>query len=213
MVALDVAAPDSLEEADTLRPHARALDGRGDSVAATIYWATLDTAFLFVVDSASGETVAKKPGSGRLQARVGNLRSTTLTIRLLPAADSVSAAGPLRDTVVASAPDSLSDSLAVLLQDTVTTPPAAVPLAGRPVVFAVTYPVGSTAVTLATSDTARAFVAVDTVLTKSTGIAAVRVRLLSGPPPDSVVVTAQARRAVGAPVPGSPVTFVVEFRP
>jgi hypothetical protein len=31
--------------------------------------------------------------------------------------------------------------------------------------------------------------------------------------PDSVVVTASAHRAVGTPVPGSPVTFVVRFRP
>ncbi len=215
VVAVDVAAPDSLEEADTLRPRARALDGRGDSVAVPIAWATLDTALLTVIDSTSGKTVAKKPGPvpGRLQAHVGNLRSSTLSIRLLAAADTLSAAGPLRDTVVVSTPDSLSDSLAVALQDTITTPPSAAPLAGRPVVFAITYPAGSTAVTLVTSDTARGLVTADTAFTKGSGIAAVKVRLVSGLRPDSVVVTAQARRAVGTSIPGSPVTFIVEFRP
>src|SRR2546430_16401553 len=32
VIALDVSAPDSLEEYDTLKPHARVLDGHGDSV-------------------------------------------------------------------------------------------------------------------------------------------------------------------------------------
>src|SRR5207247_4244733 len=44
VIALDVSAPDSLEEYDTLKPHARVLDGHGDSVAATVVWATADTA-------------------------------------------------------------------------------------------------------------------------------------------------------------------------
>jgi len=37
--------------------------------------------------------------------------------------------------------------------------------------------------------------------------------LIAGPLPDSVLVTASAHRAVGTPVPGSPVTFVVRFLP
>src|SRR5207247_2655407 len=32
VIALDVSAPDSLEEYDTLKPHARVLDGHGDAV-------------------------------------------------------------------------------------------------------------------------------------------------------------------------------------
>ena len=63
-----------------------------------------------------------------------------------------------------------------------------------------------------TSDTARAPVAADTVTT-TVGIAAVKLRLLDGPPPDSAVVTANAHRAVGTLVAGSPVTFVVRFLP
>jgi len=64
-----------------------------------------------------------------------------------------------------------------------------------------------------TSDTAHALVTVDTVITSGTGTAAVKARLLAPPPPDSVVITASARRATGAAVPGSPVTFVVRFLP
>src|SRR5207245_9566118 len=36
LVAIEVAAPDSVEELDTLRPQARALDGRGHAVSADI---------------------------------------------------------------------------------------------------------------------------------------------------------------------------------
>jgi hypothetical protein len=39
------------------------------------------------------------------------------------------------------------------------------------------------------------------------------VRLLGSPVPDSIVVKAIARRAVGGTVLGSPATFVVRFRP
>jgi hypothetical protein len=41
----------------------------------------------------------------------------------------------------------------------------------------------------------------------------VQVRLDAGGPPTSVLVTARATRLDGTPVPGSPLTFVVEFRP
>jgi hypothetical protein len=214
VVAIEVAAPDSAEELDTLRPQARALDGRGATVSAAIAWATVDTApILQVVDSTTGVTAALRPGTGRLQARVGSLRSNLLAIRVLPAADTVFAAGPTRDTVILSAPapDSLSDSLGVLLQDTTAAGPMNLP--GRPIVFALTtYPSGAGPASLVTSDTARALITTDTVVT-SAGLAAVKVRLLPGTRPDSVVVQAAATRAVGTAVAGSPVTFVVEFQP
>ena len=215
MVAIEVSVDSVVEELDTLRPHARALDGRGDSVAAPIYWASLDTN-LMVLDSATGLTVGTRTGTGRLQARTGNLRSNPLAIRVLAAADTLFARGRTVDTVTISAttpPDSLSDSLTVELADTVSTPPSAVPLAGRPITYAIAYPATPGPVTLVTSDTAHALVTVDTVITSSAGTAVVRARLLAPPLPDSVVVTASARRAVGTTVPGSPVTFVVRFLP
>ena len=211
VVAIEVSVDSVVEELDTLRPHARALDGRGDSVAALIYWASLDTN-LTVLDSATGLTVGTRPGNGRLQARAGNLRSNPLVIRVLAAADTLFATRRTVDTVTISAtspPDSLSDSLKVELADTT---PSVVPLAGRRITYSITYPAPGP-VTLVTSDTAHALVTVDTVITSGTGTAAVKARLLAPPPPDSVVITASARRATGAAVPGSPVTFVVRFLP
>jgi len=217
VVAISVAdVPDSLEELDTLRPIGVALDGRGDPVPATILWATFDTALLTVVNDTTGVMVARAGSAtpARIQASVGDLTSNPIAIRMLAAADTLFAAGPARDSVsLAAKPDSLSDSLKVRLQDTTATGP--VDLSGRPVAFALTVypgPGGGANVALVTSDTARAPVASDTVTT-ATGIAVVKLRLLAGPLPDSAVVTAAARRAIGTAVPGSPITFVVRFLP
>src|SRR5439155_26520740 len=67
-------------------------------------------------------------------------------------------------------------------------------------------------VALVTSDTARAPLAADTVTTR-VGIAAVKLRLLAGPLPDSAVVTASARRAIGTLIAGAPVMFLVRCLP
>jgi len=137
VVAIEVSVDSVVEELDTLRPHARALDGRGDSVAAPIYWASLDTN-LTVLDSATGLTVGTRPGNGRLQARAGNLRSNPLVIRVLAAADTLFATGRTVDAVTISAtspPDSLSDSLKVELADTT---PSVVPRAGRRITYSIT---------------------------------------------------------------------------
>jgi hypothetical protein len=81
IVAIDVTLPDSGRVAvgDTLFPSGRALNGRGDSVAADIRWSALDTAIIDV-DSVTGATVGKVAGIGRLQARVENLRSNPLPV-------------------------------------------------------------------------------------------------------------------------------------
>lgn len=85
IVAIDVSLPDSgrVTLGDTLRPTARALNGRGDSVAADIVWASLDTAIVAVLDSTTGETLGKSVGTGRIQARVGSLRSNPLNVVVL----------------------------------------------------------------------------------------------------------------------------------
>jgi len=206
IVALDVSLPDSgrVEVGDdTLVPSARALDGHGDSVAATIVWARLDTT-IRVVDSLTGATIGLVGGqTGRLQARVGNLRSNPLTLTVQAPLDSITAAGPLRSTVTVSTPDSLSDSLRV--QAYATPGSNALNLASRRIVFAATvYSSGSTIVTLVPRDTAR---------TNTSGLAVVQVRFTSGAVPDSIVVTATARHHDGTAVPGSPITFVVGFLP
>jgi len=175
------------------------LNGRGDSVAAPIYWRSLDTG-LVVLDSSTGVSFAKAVGTARLQARaLGGPRSNPENVFVLARLDSASAAGPIRDTVTVSAPDSLSDSLLVRAWAGISGAP------GRPVVYAAAiYPAGATTVR---------FVPRDTLQTNAGGITAAQLRLVTGPRPDSVVVTAAVRRPNGTAVPGSPVTFVVEFRP
>jgi hypothetical protein len=219
VIAIEITAPDSLEELVTLVPHARALDGHLDSVPATFTWSTLDTAVLTVLDSTTGRTVVNHAGNtGRLLARTGSMFSNPVVIRALAAADTVYATPATRvaDTVHLSV-DSLSDSLAVLIADTIESASGLdslpVPLAGRPVAYAITYPAPDTTVTLVVDTTSRLLVTADTVSTGATGLASVRLRLIKGPAPDSVLVTASAHRAVGTPVPGSPVTFVVRFLP
>jgi hypothetical protein len=202
VVALDVLLPDSghIELGDTLVPLGRALNGQGDSIAAQIFWASLDTATIVVIDSSTGATVGKVPGTGRLQARVGSLRSNPQNVFVAVRLDSVVAAGPQRDTVTVSAPDSLSDSLSVRVFSS-----DSGALAGRAVVYAATiFP--------ASGPTVR-FVRGGTVSTDGTGFAFDQLRLSPGTLPDSVVVTASVKRFNGTDIPGSPVTFVVEFQP
>jgi hypothetical protein len=82
VVALEIVLPDSgrMVVGDHLFPGARALNGRGDSVAAEIFWSSLDTAVIAVLDSATGETLGKTAGTGRLQARTGPLRSNPQSV-------------------------------------------------------------------------------------------------------------------------------------
>ena len=217
VIEIDIVVDSAVEEADTARGRAVALSAGGDTVAATFVWGSLDPAFLAVADSANGVFVGKQPGTARLQARTGDLRSNPISIHVTFAADTVTAATATHDTisVTGPTPDSLSDSLAVLLQDTVTTrTPTAVPLANRLVTFAITYAPSGVIATLVTDDTTHSGSTIDTVHTSAAGIASVKVRYLGGGTlPDSVVVTARARRAVGTEVPGSPITFVVRLQP
>ena len=193
--------PDSarVELSDSFFPSARGLNGNGDSVPATFFWSSLDTAFIVVLDSATGVSLGKQLGSGRLQARVEELRTSPQSVRVIPRVASLAATGSTRDTVFM--PDSLSDSLAV--QALTTTPGSQA--SGRLVVYSATvYPAADSTVT---------FVPNDSVSTNGSGIAVAQLRYVSGALPDSVVVTATMRRFDGTQVPGSPVTFVVEFRP
>lgn len=206
-MALEVVLPNGgvAELTDTLRPSARALNGYGDSVMAEIFWASLDTATIAVLDSETGVTLAKAIGIGRLQARAGALRSNPQSVTVLARLDSMRADGPIRNTVTVSPPDSLTppDSLSDSLRIAVFATGGAAERR-RAVYVATVFPPGGPAVRVAPNDT---------VLTDGTGIAVAQVRLLAGPLPDSVVVTATVRRPAGAAIPGSPVTFVVEFRP
>ncbi|HEV8510143.1 MAG TPA: hypothetical protein VGQ48_06775 [Gemmatimonadales bacterium] len=204
-MAIEIVLPDSgrVEFSDTLRPSARALNAVGDSVAAEIFWTSLDTT-LVVVDSTTGTTFAKALGTGRLQARVGNLFSNPQTVSILAKLDSLRAASATRDTVFVTPvpPDTGADSLSDSLTVQAFAHPIA-PVNRRVVYVATTYPASDSTITLLPNDS---------VLTTSVGVAAARVKWRKGPVPDSVVVTATMKRLDGTAVPDS-VTFVVEFRP
>src|SRR5216110_1003445 len=87
-IAIEVTAPDSLEEYDTLKPTARVLTGHGDSAATAVFWFSPDT--VLAVDSATGWTVVIHTGqTGRLVASGGGLVSNPVAIRTLEAADTV----------------------------------------------------------------------------------------------------------------------------
>jgi hypothetical protein len=200
-VAIELILPDSarVEVTDTFRPRARALNGQGDSVAATIFWSSLDTAALQVLDSTTGVALAKTVTPvARLQARTGNLISNPQNVTILARLDSLLAAGSTRDTVFL-ATDSLSDSLSVQAYAT-----GGAPVSRRVVYAVTTFPASGPVVTL---------VPKDTVFTGSTGVAFARLRPGNGLRPDSVVVSATMRHVNGTLVQGSPVTFVVEFQP
>jgi len=204
-VAIEIVLPDSgrVELTDTFRPRGRALNGLGDSVQAQLYWRTLDTAIMVVLDSTTGVTRPKVVGTGRLQARTGRLFSNPQTVSVLVRLDSMYAGGPTRDTLVVTPTPTTTDSLSNPLK--IATVAFGGNAANRPVVYAfTTYPASGPVITLLPRDT---------VLTGSDGTAATQLRLHKGTLPDSVVVTATMRKFHGAPLPGSPVRFVVVFRP
>lgn len=206
-VAIEILLPDSgrAEVGDTFRPSGRALNSLGDSVKAPLLWVSFDST-LHVLDSTTGVSLAAYAGSARLQAHTtGNLFSNPQTVSILPRLDSILAGGPTRDTVFVTpvppdtAADSSSDSLVVQ------TYAFGGVATSRAVIFSATvFPASGPVVTLLPRDT---------VLTDFSGIAVTRVRLHPGPVPDSVVVAATMTHVNGTAVHGSPVTFVVEFRP
>jgi hypothetical protein len=81
IVELQLFPPDSLfvYVGDSVKLRAVALDIHGDSVPAVIVWQTPDTAFV-TLDSLAGGwwMVGKAPGSARVQATAGTLRSDNL---------------------------------------------------------------------------------------------------------------------------------------
>jgi hypothetical protein len=205
-VAIEVFLPDSgrVEVKDTYRPSARALNGLGDSVAAQVYWSSFDPDTIAVLDSTTGVSLANLVGTGQLQARVGALRSNPQNVAVLAKLDSLAADGATRDRVTLL-PDSTgkvdSSSTALQVQALAT---GGVPANRRVVYAAAIFPASGPAVT---------FVPNDSVLTNATGVATARLRLLAGLVPDSVIVRVTMQRPNGDTIPGSPVTFVVEFGP
>ena len=206
--------PLRLEEDDTLRVGVLVLDRAGDSVpGAKVRLLSLDPDTV-MVDSATFAVTGVRPGTGRVIAESNNLQSTPLIITVLRAPDSLTTVGVTDTTVLAT--DSVSAPLAAELLDLRSD---SVPhglnwgTIGDTVHFAIVLPAfDSLAVATATlgNDSLAAAVVTSTI---NAGVATVVVRRRGAPPqPDSVVVQATAKRAVGTIVPGSPVRFVVHFQ-
>ena len=93
VVALQVEPEDrTVAVGDTIRLEAQAVNAGGEIVSqADVFWAVIDTGEIgFTVDTTTGEVAGLQPGSGRVQARVEDIRSDPITITVVPAA-SVSA--------------------------------------------------------------------------------------------------------------------------
>lgn len=92
IIALEIVGPTSYQLAlgDTLVLHARARTARGDTAAAAIRWAVLDTGQVGIaLDSVTGRVVAQAPGRWHVQARVEAIRSDSIAIQVsAPAASS-----------------------------------------------------------------------------------------------------------------------------
>src|SRR5207247_9466249 len=141
---------------------------------------------LTVLDSLTGRTVVNRTGqTGRLVARSNGLISNPVAIRTLAAADTLFATVASTVDTVALSPDSVSNSLTVEVADTTKSATGGdsltVALAGRPVVYSITYPASSGPLTLVTNDSTHNLVTTDTVTTDVSGIAFVQVRLLGSP--------------------------------
>jgi hypothetical protein len=102
VVALELRLPANpvVEPGDTVQLRARALNASGDSIEADIVWLSPDSTIS--VDSSGRLTTDTTAGSGRVQARVGSLRSDLVTFTIRPRSDSLVLVDPLAVTVPSS---------------------------------------------------------------------------------------------------------------
>lgn len=207
VVALELRlpSPPAVEQFDTLTLRARAIDQDGDSVAAEIFWRTPDTT-LIIADSTGRLTTALTSGTGRVQARVGNLYSElsnpAFTIR--PRADTLRLT--VADTLTVPAADTASAPLGAVLESN---DPAG-GISGASILYEVVD-------TLAALGAVR-FQGGNLLLraTTATGGApspAVTLRRVPGAAaPATVQVRVSATRPSGTPVPGSGQLFTLTFQ-
>jgi len=205
-----------LEEGETITLSAAAIDAAGDSVPdAVILWELLDTDPGFDLESTTGVIQGRFPGRGRVRARIEELRSDTVSIRISGAPDSIAAAG---DTVITFAADvDVSPRLTSVLIDLTTDSAAMQPLVGKIVTYDLVEPSpGATEAQgffLTVSETIPGSEPHSMVTTTdSASQAYVVLRRVAGSSlPDSAFVTANAATASGDIVRGSPVMFIVVF--
>ncbi len=205
VVAIEVRTPlpAVVEQHDTLTLTARALDQQGDSVAATIVWETPDTTVAIV--NGNQLTSDTSAGSGRVQARVGSLRSELVTYTIRRRSDSLVLVGPARDTVDSGAGETESAALQARLESygTDTVGVAEAYIRFRVIDADTALARGTVAFPSGTLDTR--------IKTTSTG-ATITLQVVGGAtPPDSLRLEALAERPSGTVVPGSGQRFTVVF--
>ena len=219
VIALEIVGMTVLqvEEGDTGRFSARALDAAGNVVAgAEISWAVIDTGTVgFTIDGASGLVTGLTPGSGRVQARIDELRSDPLSVSITPAADTIAPAGARQ--VLFPASDPQSPGLTTVVEDLTSTPGQVLALADKRVVYDLVTPSPGTPAAglffLTVSDTTPAAEPhhLESVTAPDGRVSAFVRRSGANHPADSAVIHAVALTARGDTVAGSPVRFVVVF--
>jgi hypothetical protein len=200
---LRIPSPAVVEQHDTLQLFAKALDIRGDSVAARILWQTPDDSLLQIVDDTLGlMTTDTTAGQARVQASVGSLRSDLVVLTLRPRSDTLRLTGV--DSITVVAPDSVSDTLGVVIESQ--NPAGGV--AGTSILYELIDPAAQGQVVLPNG---QASYRVQTGVTGGP-VSAVTVRRITATPPSVVHVRVSATRPSGTEVPGSGQQFVVLFQ-
>ena len=210
VVALEVTAPagNAVEVGDTVQYAARALDIRGEEVAAEIRWATPDTANI-TVDSLTGMVVGKAGATvARVQASTGSLLSPLNLISVLARADTLILVSPDTMTV-----DLLAGQSTPPLEARLESYDPAGPLSGRDIIYEIVYPVFPLPDDRTVELTGG--VLIDTLTTGSGGTpgSPVALSVVTGAvAPDSAIVEMRAFRYGGTdPVPGSGQRIRVRF--
>jgi Bacterial Ig-like domain (group 2) len=202
-IEIRVPGPDSVEVGESIQLSAKPLDRNGDSLAATVTWASADTAA--TIDATTGVLTGVSVGTARIQATAGTLSSSFITFAVVPGADTLAISGDSIFTASVATP--LPEFVALLSSLN----PAG-PVANHGVVFAITSPDPLTTAPTAVF-TGNGAVA-DTVLTAGDGTARATLALVPGvTPPDSVIVVISAQRVRGAAVPGSGQRFILRLTP
>jgi hypothetical protein len=205
-----------VEEADTLQMTARAIDASGEVVAdAALAWEVISAPPVgLTLDSLTGFIQAISPDTVQIQARVDNLTTGTITIRVLAAADSISPRDSLR-TMVSS---HTTDTVSVSVWDLTTRPDTQLALPEKSVHFELSDPApGSAAANSLYLALVGATAVPDdpflvTAVSGAKGVAQVVLHRVTGTTqPDSAVIHAIAITALGDTVAGSPVRLVVHI--
>lgn len=219
IIALEYTGPTSpsVEEGDTVRLTARALDIRGDTLPdAEIVWRVieLDTVDVgFVLDSVTGLIAGVHPGGPwRVQGSAEGLQiDPPISVRVTAAPDSAARADT--GAVVMSVAQNQTSSLTVAVFDLTTTPDQPGPAGGARVRYQLVDPEPGSAQANGIAIVVTAEVGDDPhaaeTESNSAGQAAAFVRRVGTSQPDSVLIDAVVFTARGDTVPGSPIRFLV----